>query len=118
MAAGHPASQKRWRSTLAHAFIEDKAVKWTTDPLDNQISQFEGLSMAICKNALVAVANFQHYDSARDRKYIIALDVNSGASMLRHEIHQKPLPGGLLIDRSGQIIVAMLDGSVLCLKPE
>jgi hypothetical protein len=32
----------------------------------------------------------------------------------RQELPGEPLPGGLLVDRDGQVVVTMLDGRVLC----
>ena len=41
-----------------------------------------------------------------------------GKPIFQHELRSDPLPGGLLIDRKGQIIVSLLDGGVLCLSEE
>ena len=37
-----------------------------------------------------------------------------GRPMAQQPLQGDPLPGGLLIDRNGRVIVTMLDGSLVC----
>ncbi|MDP7269477.1 MAG: hypothetical protein QF408_15050 [Pirellulales bacterium] len=46
--------------------------------------------------------------------FLTALDSNNGKPLFQIELPAEPLPGGLIIDRNGHVIVAMLDGGVAC----
>lgn len=108
-----PKTGRRRRTNLATAFARDKAIRWQSDL--GESNKFEAVSLAICPNAVVAIVQNQQKARAQPQWYAVAFNAKNGATLWRHELRNDPLPGGLLIDRNGQVIVTMLDGSVLCL---
>jgi outer membrane protein assembly factor BamB len=45
----------------------------------------------------------------------VSFDQGTGKATWRHEIKDEPLPGGLLINRDGRIVVTTLAGNLLSL---
>jgi outer membrane protein assembly factor BamB len=105
-------NDRRRRVNLTEDLREAGKVRWETSLGDS--NRFEAVSLVACPNAILAVAKQQVKFRARPQWYITALSVDNGKPMWQHEIQGEPLPGGLLVDREGQIIVTMLDGRVLC----
>jgi outer membrane protein assembly factor BamB len=106
----------RWLNTLAGLFEDKGNIRWQTDM--DEPKRFEVVSLAVCPNAVVAVVRFQAQFRAKAQWWLIAFNQKNGSSMFRHELIEDPLPGGLLIDSRGQIVVTMLDGNVLCYGEE
>ena len=104
---------RRRRAILSSAFQADEAIRWQTDL--NESNKFEAVSIAVCANAVVAVVKQQQKYRSQPQWYVVALNSETGESLWKHEIFDEPLPGGLLVDRDGRVIVSMLSGSVLCL---
>ena len=111
-----PAGARRFRANLAMALAADGAVRWQSDM--GEPNKFEAVSLAVCPNAVVAVVQQQQKYRAWPQWYVVAYDKKTGSPYWRHEIRQEPLPGGLLVDSGGQVVVTMLDGKVLCLGPK
>ncbi len=110
---GVPATNnRRRRPSLAEAFVADGA-RWQTDL--GEPNKFETVSLAVSPNAVVAVVQHQQKYRAQPQRYVIAFNVESGAVLWRHEIAEHPLPGGLLIDRDGRVVVTTISGSMICI---
>jgi len=101
---------------LADDLEAQNAVRWQSD-LD-QADKFEVLSITLCPDAVVALLKYRKRDMARPWPFVAVLEATDGTPRILHPLHQEPLPGGLLVGREGQIIVALLNGDVLCLGPE
>ena len=71
--------------------------------------------MVVCPNAIVAVVQQQNKNRAQPQWFVAAFDKEKGRRLWQQEIFGKPLPDGLLVDRDGQVVVTMLDGSLICL---
>jgi outer membrane protein assembly factor BamB len=97
---------------LSAAFKTDGAVRWTSDL--GESNKFEALSLAVCPNAILAVVQFQQKYRAQPQWYVVAFDKQKGAPLWRQELRDEPLPGGLLVDRDGRVIVSMLAGGLTC----
>ena len=52
---------------------------------------------------------------AQPQWFVVAFNKKTGAPFWRQELRAEPLPGGLLVDRNGQVVVTMLDGGLQCL---
>ena len=65
----------------------------------------------------MTVTHSQALTRSQPQWWLVAFDKDSGRQILRQEIRGEPLPDGLLMDRQGQVVVAMLDGSHLCFGP-
>lgn len=102
-------------ASLAAALVSEGAVRWQTD-LDQ--SMFEAISLAVCPNAIVGVVRYQQQARAQPQWFLVALDTKDGRTLAQRELQGDPLPGGLLVDRDGQVIVTMLDGDVVCFGAE
>ena len=101
--------------TLAQLLEVQRGTRWQTEM--KQFDEFEVVSIALCPNAVVSVAQYQIRNRAQSQWWILAFDRETGKQILRREIRGEPLPGGLLINRRGQAIVSMLDGNILCFGP-
>jgi hypothetical protein len=105
------------RRSLADEFAATGALRWQSDL--GESNKFEAVSLVVCPNAIVAVIKQQQKNRAQPQWYVAAFAKENGRRLWQHEIFGKPLPDGLLVDRDGQIIVTMLDGSLFCLaKPQ
>ena len=107
-----PAGSRRFRLNLATAFKTDGAVRWTSDL--GESNKFEALSLAVSPNAILAVVQFQQKYRAQPQWYVVAFDKQKGAPSWRQELRDEPLPGGLLVDRDGRVIVSTLAGGLTC----
>jgi outer membrane protein assembly factor BamB len=109
-------AQRRFYA-LSQALEADGGVRWTSD-LDEP-NKFEALSIAVCPKSVVAAVQFQDRTRAQPQWSTVAFDTASGTAMWfwRHNLPGEPLPGGLIVGRQGQVILAMLDGSLLSLAP-
>ncbi len=107
------ARPNRWQ-TLAQALQSSGGVRWQSDL--GQPDQFEVLSLAVCPGSVVAVVQSQNRIRSQPQRFLVALNKKDAAVLRpwRHELSGEPLPGGLLVDRRGCVVVTMLDGRVLC----
>jgi outer membrane protein assembly factor BamB len=104
-----------WLYGLALALQQDGAALWQTDL--GQPNKFEVVSIALCPNAVVVAVGHQVRFRAHPQWFAVALNAENGQPLWKQELNGKPLPGGLLVDRSGQVITSMLGGDVVCLGP-
>ncbi|MFH1924000.1 MAG: PQQ-binding-like beta-propeller repeat protein, partial [Planctomycetota bacterium] len=109
--------RQNWLRTLAQVFEADGAVRWQSDL--NEPEKFEALSLAVCPESVVAAVQFQNRVRAQPQWFLAAFKADDGTPIWfwRHELPSEPLPGGLLVDRNGQVVVTLLDGTVLCFGP-
>ena len=107
-----PPAQRRWYA-LAQAFAADKAVRWESDL--NEPNKFEAVSLAVCPQSIVAVVKYQVRNRAHPQWAVAAFSSQDGTPywFWRHGLPAEPLPDGLLVGREGQVVVTMLNGSVL-----
>ena len=108
---GKPATGRR--PTVTSRLEADKAIRWQSSL--GETNKFEAMSLAVCPNAIVAVVQHQQKFRAHPQWFVVAFDKTTGKASWRHEIRDEPLPGGLLIDRDGRIVVTTLTGSLLSL---
>jgi outer membrane protein assembly factor BamB len=84
---------------------------WQGNTLDNHNT----VSMALAENAVVVVSEAPRGRSLWNSTWkVSALDLATGNLLWQHALPSAATPGGLLIDRDGQVIVVLEDGSVLC----
>ena len=109
-------AQRRWLG-LADALKGDNAIRWTSD-LDQK--EFEVVSLAVCPTSVVAVVKYQVQARAHPEWFLVAFDSHNGTPywFWRYPLASKPLPGGLLVGRDGQIVLTMLDGTVRSFGPQ
>ena len=115
-AADGPAWRRRWQG-LVNAFEKDGAVRWSSDL--GQRNKFEVVSIAVCPQSVVAVMKHQVRHKAHPQWFVTALSSQTGAEywFWRYTLSAKPLPGGLMVGSRGQVVVAMLNGSVQSFAP-
>lgn len=104
-------SDRRRRSNLTDDLREAGKIRWETNLGDG--NRFEAVSIVVCPNAILTVAKQQQKFRARPQWYLTALNVETGKPNWQQEIPGEPLPGGLLVDCDGQIVVTTLDGRLL-----
>jgi len=109
--------QRRWY-TLASAFEGDGAVRWVSDL--GEPEKFEVVSLAICPASVVAVVKFQNRIRAHPQWFLAAVNSQNGTPywFWRYSLPSKPLPGGLLVGREGQVVVTMLNGNIRSFGPQ
>ena len=73
-----------------------------------------GVSLAICAEDVVAVLQHQQEHRAQPEWSVAAWETEAGKPRFQHHFFNEPLPGGLLVEHDGRVVVVMLDGSVLC----
>jgi outer membrane protein assembly factor BamB len=108
-------ADRQGRRSLVDAFAAGGAMQWQSDL--GESNKFSALSMVLTPNAVIAVVQQQQKNRAQPQWYVAAFDKDKGRQLWRQEINGKPLPDGLLVDRDGQVIVTMLDGSLICYAP-
>ncbi|MCH2373376.1 MAG: PQQ-binding-like beta-propeller repeat protein [Planctomycetes bacterium] len=108
-------TRKIEKSTLSDALDEEGLLRWQTDLGDEK---FEVLSLALSANAVVATVQYQRKYRAQGQHFVVGLDLNSGKTLFSQEIDSEPLPGGLLVDSDGNLVVTMISGQVALLGPK
>ena len=101
------------RNTLAANLAQKKAIRWQSSL--GETNKFEAMSLAVCPNMVVAVVQHQQKYRAQPQWFAVAFDKSTGKESWRQEIRDEPQPGGLLVDRSGRVVITTLRGSLLCL---
>ncbi|MDA1049818.1 MAG: PQQ-binding-like beta-propeller repeat protein [Planctomycetota bacterium] len=111
MTAGSPPNSdaRRWVN-LTDEMREAGKTRWESDLGEG--NKFEAVAIAVCPDAILAVVKQQLKFRARPQWNLAALNVKTGKPLWQQELQGEPLPGGLLVDRHGQIVVTMLDGSL------
>jgi len=105
-------ADRRRGLNVAGQLTRDETIRWGYS-LGRQ-QRFEVLSLALCPNEVVAVLQQQQEHRAQPEWSVAALDAEAGKMRFQHPFSAEPLPGGLLIEHDGRVVVVMLDGSVLC----
>jgi len=109
--------RRQWYA-LASAFESDGAVRWVSD-LDEP-KEFEVVSLAVCPASVVSVVKYQVRHRAHPQWSLVAVNSQNGTPywFWRYPLPSKPLPGGLLVGRQGQVLVTMLNGSIRSFGPQ
>jgi hypothetical protein len=103
---------KKISGTVAEQLSQDDTIRWGYS-LGRQ-QRFEVLSLAVCAGDVVAVLQHQQGRRAQPEWSVAAWETETGKPRFQHHFSNEPLPGGLLVDHDGRVVVVMLDGSVLC----
>ena len=101
------------RGTVASDLSKTKAIRWQSSL--GESNKFEAMSLVVGPNAIVAVVQHQQKYRAQPQWFVVAFDQASGKATWRHEVKDEPLPGGLLVNRDGRIVVTTLTGNLLSL---
>jgi outer membrane protein assembly factor BamB/SAM-dependent methyltransferase len=108
--SGENKGPRNWFDSIAARLEEEGAVSWQTDL--GQPDGFEVVSLAVCPNSVIAVLKFQDRFRARSQWFLVGLNPQNGQQMFQRELPAEPLPGGLTIDRHGNILVTALNGAM------
>ena len=76
----------------------------------------EPVALALAKGSILMLTAGSGYGS-KTNDAVMAFSYEEQKEMLRHSLPSKALPGGLLVDRHGQVIVALSDGKLICFGP-
>ena len=106
------------RGTAGAASTQPKPMgpkrRWTAQALKG----IDTVSLAVAENVVLAVSNLAGAEAETAEWAALALRADNGEVMWKRPLPSEPLPGGLLIDRDGQVIVVMIDGTVVCFGKE
>jgi outer membrane protein assembly factor BamB/ubiquinone/menaquinone biosynthesis C-methylase UbiE len=83
---------------------------WTAEELKDS----DTVAFVIANNAVLTVFEQQRPRSLSSTWTLAGLDPQTGRVMWRQRLSSAALPGGLLVDRHGRIIIVHEDGSVSC----
>jgi len=84
--------------------------EWAASELEGS----ETVSLAAASNSVVVVCETPVEYSRNSRWTVRCLDRAQGRVVWEHELSSPALPGGLLIDREGRVVVVQEDGRVAC----
>jgi outer membrane protein assembly factor BamB len=84
--------------------------KWTV----KEIQDSDAVAFVIAKNAVITALEQQRPRSLSSNWTLAGLNPETGKVMWSKRLRSAVLPGGLLVDRHGRIIVVHEDGSVSC----
>jgi outer membrane protein assembly factor BamB len=85
---------------------------WTAQELEDS----DAVAFAIAKNTILTVFEKQRRRSLSSNWTLAGLNPETGKIMWRQQLPSAALPGGVLVDRHGRIIVVHEDGSVSCFE--
>ena len=102
--------RRRWWRPWAVGRLKGAERRWTAP----DVTGSNALSVALAPNAVLAVCEVQPAGRETPKWAVVALDAKDGKPMWRQRLPSRPLPGGLLVDRGGQVIVACQNGQVVC----
>ena len=109
------APRNRFANNLVNAMVSKSEDRWQSNLGDS--SRFEPVSFAVTPTAVLAVARIQDLRRAKPAWSLVSLAHADGSPHYLVELPGDPLPGGLLVDRAGRIVVTLLDGSLVCYQP-
>ncbi len=115
IASGFEGQQNRrsyLTNTVVHKMASRAEEKWQANFGDNQ--GFEPLSLVVAPNAVLSVARYQDLRRARKQWILTAMNAENGAQMFQADLPAEPLPGGLIVDSGGRILVSLLEGGMAC----
>ena len=106
------------RGTAGAASTQPKPMgpkrRWTAQALKG----IDTVSLAVAENVVLAVSNLAGAEAETAEWAALALRADNGEVVWKRPLPSEPLPGGLLVDRDGQVIVVMIDGTVVCFGKE
>ncbi len=102
-------SPKELRQQSGYASTLKK--NWTAQELEGS----DAVAFVIAKNTIITVVETQQPRSLSSGWMLAGLDPETGKVMWRQRLPSSVLPGGILVDRHGRIVVVHEDGSVSCL---
>jgi outer membrane protein assembly factor BamB len=111
-----PSDRRPRFQNLTALLQEANATRWETNL--GQPNRFEAISLVVSPTAIVGVVRYQEKTRSQPTWYLIGLDVNKGNQLFRKQLRGNPLPGGLLVDRDGRIVVTMVDGQQICFSTQ
>jgi outer membrane protein assembly factor BamB len=80
-----------------------------------ELQDSDAVAFVVAKNAVITVLEQQRPRSLSSKWTLAGLDSETGKVIWTKPLKSAVLPGGLLVDRHGRIIVVHEDGSVSCL---
>jgi outer membrane protein assembly factor BamB len=81
-----------------------------TDPSLRQFNAF-----VVTPSVLLAAG--QGAPGSGVKPFVVALAIEDGAEVWRHDLPVPPVKGGLAVDHTGRVFVSLADGRLLCLAP-
>ena len=93
-----------------HGYAKSLKKRWMAEELKDS----DTVAFVIANNAVLTVFEQQRPRSLSSTWTLAGLDPQTGRVMWRQRLSSAALPGGLLVDRHGRIIIVHEDGSVSC----
>ena len=106
---GDEAARRRGEG-VADQLTREDTIRWGFSLGRKQ--RFEVLSLALGPDEVVAVLQHQQEHRAQPEWSVAALDIDEGGLSFQQHFTNEPLPGGLLIEHDGRVVVVMLNGTV------
>lgn len=80
----------------------------------NELRDSDAVAFVVAKNTIITVLEKQRHRALSSNWTLAGLDPKTGKVIWTKTLRSAALPGGLLVDRHGRIIVVHEDGSVSC----
>ena len=109
---GDTKERRGWLRSISTSLQDQGAMRWQSDL--GETNKFETVSLVVSPNAVIAVLRYQQRFRSQAQWFLVALNAKKGVEQFRHELLTDPFPGGLIVDRDGQVLVTLLDGGLLC----
>ena len=109
---GDTKERRGWLRSISTSLQDQGAMRWQSDL--GETNKFETVSLVVSPNAVIAVLRYQQRFRSQAQWFLVALNAKTGVEQFRHELPTDPFPGGLIVDRDGQVLVTLLDGGLLC----
>jgi outer membrane protein assembly factor BamB len=90
--------------------FETPKLRWQTTGM----GLIDTMAIALASNAVVAVSAIAEEDGVYSEWAVTAIDPGDGSIIWQEKLPSEPIPGGLLVDGSGRVVVVLKDGGAIC----
>lgn len=105
----------KMQKDLAGEFLRRRGKEAPPSHLWQDEAQHRFTALAILENVLLAAG---HPNAAPDKPVLLAIDIESGKTIWKHDLPADAVKGGLAFDSKSHIYLSLENGQVVCYRPE
>ena len=104
------------RADELEEFLEtgDRGKRPAATWIAKELGDSDTVSLAVAQDAILSVCSTPRFRDLRVNWRLCSIDREGGGLVSQQTLPSETLPGGLLVDRDGRVVVVMLDGTVAC----